>query len=460
MFFEQIRERIPFLNSKKIHLSRKKETEEITIEEVSQLISEKKYKKALKVIDTTINNGITTNQILFKKAFVLAQIENYEEANKIWQRLSHLENKPKLAASAKQLLETSKKKEAKRVEATKQLINNLHAIAGKYQQKLDHLPDSEDWTPKLKIIPLICEEASISRSSDFPNLSLELIDQTLRAGLESPSLIHDKALSLSMMGRHSAALKLLDNLNQSVRNPEIKKQIENCKRIINNNSNYHDSRKSFYLIKQARAALNTSSLKSHRIPESPGSRTDPEIKALVFEQATNCLDESPEISLSLSNSILAYYTTDSASTHLKGQALVALNRVDEAIQTWKKLAHSETKEIAQKAYRSISKAITQLALNTNSTNTPGAALSFYIGEHLKIELSPTYNEDLRKILKQLASSDIDFSDPEIEQQQLQLVFNTKVIEHLEAQLSEQARLNIKTTGQQPVAISKTAPKAG
>ena len=109
MFFEQIRKQIPFLNSNKTNLNRKKETERLVLEEVSQIISEKKYKRALKVIDTNIDHGITTNQILHKKAFLLAQTKRYEEANAIWRRLSELKNKPKLAASAQQSLETIKK---------------------------------------------------------------------------------------------------------------------------------------------------------------------------------------------------------------------------------------------------------------------------------------------------------------------------------------------------------------
>ena len=71
MFFEQIRERIPFLNSNKTHLTRKKESERIALEEANQLISNKKHKKALKVINSAIDNGISTNQILAKKAFLL-----------------------------------------------------------------------------------------------------------------------------------------------------------------------------------------------------------------------------------------------------------------------------------------------------------------------------------------------------------------------------------------------------
>ena len=458
MFFEQIREQIPFLNNNKTHLSRKKESERITLDQTNQLISEKKYKKALKVIDTAINNGISTNQILFKKAFLLSQTKKHEEANKIWQRLSQLKNKPKLATSAKQLLETSKKNELKRVKTTKLLINKLHAIAEKYQQKLNHLPSPEDWSPTINLIPLICNEASISRSSELPNLSLELIDQALREGLESPSLIHDKALSLSMMGQHSAAVKLLDELNQSVKNPEIKIQIENCKKSIHTNTNHHDSRKSHFLIKQAKLATTGKAIESCLIPADLGSQTDPEIKSLVFKQATICLNKDPETCLFLLDSILAYYPSDNASQQLRGEALAALKRDDEAIQGWKKLAQSGINKTAQKASRSISKVITQRALNTNSSNSPEKALSLYITEHLKIDLHPIYNNALKAILQQLDSSDLDFSDPEIEQQQLQLVFNTLVIEHLEAQLIEQGRLNIRTTTQKPGAISKTARK--
>ena len=101
-----------------------------------------------------------------------------------------------------------------------------------------------------------------------------------------------------------------------------------------------------------------------------------------------------------------------------------------------------------------------MALHTSSLKSPEEAISLFIREHLRLKLAPTFNKELNAILEQLESSNTDFSDPELEQQQLQLVFNTQVIGYLEAQLSEQGRLNASALGQHAGATGKTAPKAG
>ena len=460
MFFEQIRKQIPFLNSNKTNLNRKKEAERIALEEASQLISEKKYKRALKVIDTKIDHGITTNQILHKKAFLLAQTKRYEEANAIWRRLSELKNKPKLAASAQQSLETIKRIESERIKSTRHLIYSLHSIAKKYQQKLNNLPRSKDWSDKVNIIPLVCKEAELARTTDLPKLAFDLAEQTLRSGLESPLLILDKALSLGMMGQHSRALELLNNLYQEIKNQEIKDRIKERIHQLNREVDYYNSKKTFYLATQAKIVASASSIDAQHIPEDLSAHTELEIKSLIFKKAITCLDASPAASLWLANSILDYYPGDGSSLQLKGEALDALEREHEAIQSWKQLTHSENKETATKASKSISKVLTKMALTSSPKSSPEEAISFYIREHLKLKLAPKFNNGLKAILEQLEQSNTDFSDPELKQQQFQLVFNTLVIECLEAQLHQQGRLNATSSAQKPGAISKTGPKAG
>ena len=101
-----------------------------------------------------------------------------------------------------------------------------------------------------------------------------------------------------------------------------------------------------------------------------------------------------------------------------------------------------------------------MALISSPKSSPEEAISFYIREHLKLKLVPKFNNGLKAILEQLEQSNTDFSDPELEQQQFQLVFNTLVIECLEAQLHQQGRLNATSSAQKPGVISKTASKAG
>ena len=145
---------------------------------------------------------------------------------------------------------------------------------------------------------------------------------------------------------------------------------------------------------------------------------------------------------------------------LKGDALARLRQDQEAINIWKKLANSEHEETANKALQSITNVLSQKALQIHSTKSSQEALSVFIDEHLKINLTPKLNELIIPILMQSEPDTEAFSDPELAQHQFQLQFNTIVIQHLEAQLIKQKKSNNCAASQKPVAISKTGPKAG
>ena len=137
MLFEQFIQRIFFINTQKSRPKRvipllnpsKDEIERLALEKIGKLESNKQYKKALKAINNTINNGTKTNQILFKKAFLLSQNKQYKEALEIFEKLSSLINKPKLSAKAKQSLETTKLLQIQHINFINLLKDNLHAIA-------------------------------------------------------------------------------------------------------------------------------------------------------------------------------------------------------------------------------------------------------------------------------------------------------------------------------------------
>ena len=145
---------------------------------------------------------------------------------------------------------------------------------------------------------------------------------------------------------------------------------------------------------------------------------------------------------------------------LKGEALAELKKDKEAINVWAKLAHSEHEETAEKARQSISELLAQKALLISADQSPQEALSTFIDEHLKINLAPTFNELITPILNQSEPDNEVLFDPELEQHQLQLQFNTIVIQRLEAQLIKQSNSKNRSPTQNPDAISKTAPEAG
>ncbi|WP_041434333.1 tetratricopeptide repeat protein [Synechococcus sp. CC9605] len=445
---------IPLLNPSK------DEIERLTLKEVDSLISEKKYKKALKLITTSIKSGAKTNKILLKKAFLLSQIGQYTDAHAIWERLSNLTNKPKIAALAKKSLEMSKHLQANQINSVKLLIETCHAIAQKYQQKLNHLPSSKDEYSGENIIPAIRREAEIARTYELPKLSSDIIEQTLQAGLESPLLINDKALSMGMLGQHKKALEILTSLEQEIKNPSIKNTIKESITNLEKSANHHQAKKSIYLIKQSKLLAISSGIEAKHIPDEFNANTELEVKSLIFGVAINCIKTNPKACLRIVNSILDYFPDDGASMQLKGEALAELKRDKEAINVWTKLAHSEHEETADKARKSISQLLAQKALLISANKSPQEALSIFIDEHLKINLAPTFNELIAPILNQFGPGDETLFDPELEHHQLQLQFNTIVIQRLEAQLINQSNSKNHSPAEKPDAISKTASKAG
>ena len=471
MFFEQIRKRFFRDNKEKSNSKKKKrptpsrsqdkaELERQIIKKADNLIAERKFQTALNVINLSIKDGISSNQILFKKALALSKNNQFQEAHEIWTKLSKLENKPKLAASAQQSLDASKKIEIQTINSTRQLINELHTKANQYNQKLQHIPKANNWSPKIDIIPLVIKEAEIIRNAELPKLSTELIDKVLLAGLESPLLVNEKALAIGMMGQKPLALEILVALKKTIQNEKLVSLINKNISHVKSNITSNQSKINRYLAKQARAITSGDKLITTFLPEDEEINGKTKIKFLVFRKARSILTENPKSCLHLINSILDYFPGDLAALLLKGEALAALGKNDAAFEICKGLANSKDENIAYKATELIGYIFSEKALEISTKESPQNALTFYIEQHLKHSLGPTINNNIKSILQKLEPPNTQFADPELQRHQFQLALNTHLIKCVEARLRERNRPNIDSPAQKPGAISKTAPKAG
>ena len=70
------------------------------------------------------------------------------------------------------------------------------------------------------------------------------------------------------------------------------------------------------------------------------------------------------------------------------------------------------------------------------------------------------SKDIKKILQKVEPLNTQFSDPNLLQTRLELMFNTHIIECLEARFCERNRLSAPSAALNPGSISKTAPQAG
>ena len=470
MLFDQFLRRFSFfiadknVKPKRLLLNPSKdESARLNLEKANKLIAANKHKKALELIDQSLKEGITSNKLLFKKAFLLSQTNHHEEAQEIWQKLSNLTNKPKLSASARDLLEKSRRLQEEVLNNKKLLIECLHAKAIQFQWNLRNIPLQDDYSPQANIVQLVRTEAELAREAELPKLAVDLIDQVIKSGEPSPWLKHDKALSLSMMGQHEKAIRLLESVQNDLKNPKI---VAAIKKTISKLSEYPKNQKiiiSTCMAKQARRLAKANNLEILFLAKPKDIKFDTDIKFLILKEAKAALQSNPKATHDLTETILDYYPKNQPAKQLKGEALASLNLLDKAIETWSELFNSENEDIAKKSSESARKALSQQAKLISSQKSPKDAIIFFIESHFKYKMTPIFEQGLFDILRKLEPSSGDLLYPELETHQLQLLFNTLLIDHIEAQLREQGRLKVSApsqTSQKSGSISETAPKAG
>lgn len=425
------------------------------------LNSTKELNAALKEVDQAIEGKSATNQQLLLKAEILLRKSRFQKSRELLTSISRNQNDENSAEAAKKLLkifpqllrESHNKKFAN-------LIEDLRKIADNYERNLQSLPPINNLPPNFDITLLIRREGAAARSAELPGLSLELINRTLQDDQESPWLLHDKALSLNMMGQQQAAQQILEELKKSSKERKLTNSINKNIADFKRNHKHVQSKLDFYLAKQLRSTSSKNNFDATFLPEDKEINSQAKIKPLAFRKARSIFTENPKGCLHLVSSILGYYQGDRAALLLQGEALAALNKIDEAVHIWGDLARSQDDEIAQKASELISQTFTEKAKQVSAKNSPKAALLFFIQQHLIHGVTPTINKDIKEILQQLEPSEINFSDPELENHNLQLLFNTHLVECLKARLRDQSRLDASATAQQTGAIRKTAQKAG
>lgn len=435
----------------------KKESARLSLEETNKLIADKKYKQALKVINTSLENKISTNQLLLKKAFLLLENNRHDEAQEILRVLAKLKNKTKLATEAQNLLIISQEDQQKN---NKKLVRAFRQKAKKYAWKLKYFTKPDDYSSDSNIAQPVRKEAQRARAAKLPKLSTELINLALKAGHKSPWLVHDKALSLNMMGRKREAIRCLEGLRKTIKNPKIQSSIKQSIDAFNSASKDQKQELQIYMAEQARRIAKANQLDILFIPKKNEFNNQTNLEGLILKQAQSALPDNPTATLNLTNAILDYFPDNGWALQKKGEALTLLDQLDKATEILTSLIHTENKRLANLTCKTFTKLLTKKANLICSEQSPKAAISFFISQHLQHKLTPTFDPELKNVLKQIETPSNKLLDPELKHHQLQLLFNTLLIDHIEAQLREQGRLNDATPSQKTGAISETALKTG
>ena len=340
------------------------------------------------------------------------------------------------------------------------LFKNLHSKANHFGWKLNIPYKPDDWSPEGDFAELVCIEAEKARAAQLPKLSADLITLTFEAGFKSPWLMYGKALSLKMMRQSKKALDLLKKLDRKTKKKILK---ESIKKTIEELNNYPDEPRlntSVCLIKQVKRYARANKVDSNLFIKISDINNNTDVKTLVIKQARANLNNNPQASLDFSNSILDFFPENSEALQLKGESLLSLKQTNLALQAFTKLTQRKNKKVATKASKFASKAIARRAKIICANKNPKDAFDYYFKQHLKLNLTPILDPDLKQILKKIQPTNNDPSHPELEQHQQQLLFNTLLVDYIETQLHGKGRLNATGSAQKSGAISETVPKAG
>ena len=458
---------LPLLNPTPDELLRLLKSTDKTASEYSLLKSNdnlnttKKLNRALKNIDQTLNTEGRNSLLILQKSDILIRKEKYKQALQLLHGIYKDKSDSESSKTAKELIlllhhlreKNAQKKNIKTLE-------KLHSILRKYNYKPRKIPPSNNLSPGFDIIKSIQQESRQARTSDLPNLSRELIEQTLQAGYQSPWLLHDKALSLIKMGQRAKALSILRELQAESQGEELITSISKTIRFIKNNPKQDPRKIDAYLSKESMQIIKSSDLKTTFLSELEKAGPEANVKILILKQARSTCKKNSQETINLCSLVLDYIPGDNKSLQLKGEALARLGRDSEAVKIWKDLNKANNKKAANKVFDLISQNICSKAHLISSKKSPKAAITFYIKENLRHKITPTLNKQISKILMDLNKEVDDFISPELQKHQLQLLFNTIVIDYIEEQMRKQGRLDDSSKAQKPDTIGKTASKAG
>mgnify|MGYP001176055811 CR=1 FL=1 len=190
------------------------ELEDPILAEVASLQESKSLKLSAKILKKSIAAGLSTPTIKEKLAILLCTLERENEAIALWQSLLSSKNITVKRNAEKMLKQISNK-----------FLNTLHKIISNAGQPILHLPD----TTTMKLSELessIIKEADALRNTRASNIALQVLDTSIKWGIDTDMIKAKKARTLLSMKKTEEACILLTPLLDS-RNKKAREMAKN-----------------------------------------------------------------------------------------------------------------------------------------------------------------------------------------------------------------------------------------
>lgn len=415
----------------------------LTLQEAEKYAAQKKYKLAIQAINKGLNAGLPTPKLLNQKAHYLAESGIYTPAQEIWKKLKNDPDNPELAGDAAQSLKLCQQRQTALANQTRALLKYFHTLAKNKQQPLQFIPKPKCWKTNNDLTAIIAKEAEHLRGKGHAKLSQLIIERALSEGFRSPTVLQQQALTLAVSGNLQDAKAILNNLPKNENTPKLKRGIQKSLQDLDAEQKQYSKNRSRHLLLRCSNYALANNWKPQHLPK-PGAKkaktSDPEAKKLTIKEIKSIVDAGKsKVALGMIDILFEFYNHAPQALQLKAKTLLDSNQIDSAIEALQPLLTSQKYSDATKALLKLARnGITEKAKQLSEQQTADEAISFFINKHLQHGIAPEFNDQIGSILSKSSNEDTAIGDRELRQQELQLQFNSALIDHLEARLKKTA----------------------
>ena len=180
-----------------------------------------------------------------------------------------------------------------------------------------------------------------------------------------------------------------------------------------------------------------SNWKLQYIPKKSPGKGEKGMRPLINKEALSALKSNkPRLCIRIIDTYFKYYSNNLHGRLIRAEASRALHRNDDALKSLKKILTKKNNKFHAKAVQLCKSIFAEKASELEKTISPTQAIEYYFNHLIKLNIAPTYDKGLNKILENIGPANEQAILPELQEHNLILKFNKEVVHLFEKKLNK------------------------
>ena len=315
----------------------------------------------LSILDQANLAGFTNPWTEESRAKILTKLGRQDEALSIWEKLTKSKNKKIQEAATKSIDDRSDQQRS-----VEELVSGLNMIIQQTGRKAKYLPDIQSTNINEFENPILAESSRFLKS-ELAEVSLQILEVGIKAGLQTPAIEEKRAKTLWELKRGNEAVQICESM--------LKSKNENAKQIAEALLKDHSE----ILLAELGKIIKQEHLQVRDIPKTSPRRFS-KLEQPVLKLSNELFNKKK---LDASLLVLKISINHGLSTPLikdmQARVLLKKKNYSEAVQIWRELVKSDNLEANQSAKRMLQK---------HSEDLNNILRNFLLDESLPIQYLP------------------------------------------------------------------------